>query len=118
MYHKFKVLDSNISPIFGLVMAPCNCTKPSLNLLLFSSFYFFFFFFFQGYNNNNNGLIYGVNSLNPNAKSNIVVIKSSGDGDDGPEYDYSELFPNGTGVTRSSFPDGFLFGAITSSMKV
>eukprot|EP00250_Pteridium_aquilinum_P014750 c22177_g1_i2 orf=188-1795(+) len=31
--------------------------------------------------------------------------------------DYSTLFPNGTGVTRSDFPDGFLFGAITSSMK-
>lgn len=27
------------------------------------------------------------------------------------------LFPNGTGVTRSSFPPDFLFGAITSSMK-
>ncbi|MCO5570076.1 hypothetical protein L7F22_023790 [Adiantum nelumboides] len=27
------------------------------------------------------------------------------------------LFPNGTGVTRADFPEGFLFGAITSAMK-
>ncbi|KAH7438068.1 hypothetical protein KP509_05G103700 [Ceratopteris richardii] len=27
------------------------------------------------------------------------------------------LFPNGTGVTRTDFPEGFLFGAITSAMK-
>ncbi|KAI5064375.1 hypothetical protein GOP47_0021045 [Adiantum capillus-veneris] len=29
----------------------------------------------------------------------------------------SSLFPNGTGVTRAEFPEDFLFGAITSSMK-
>lgn len=27
------------------------------------------------------------------------------------------IFENGTGVTRADFPDGFLFGAITSAMK-
>ncbi|MCO5582750.1 hypothetical protein L7F22_036649 [Adiantum nelumboides] len=33
------------------------------------------------------------------------------------ELSADSLFPNGTGVTRGDFPEGFLFGAITSSMK-
>ncbi|MCO5595517.1 hypothetical protein L7F22_049562 [Adiantum nelumboides] len=33
------------------------------------------------------------------------------------ELSADSLFPNGTGVTRGDFPEGFLFGAITSAMK-
>ncbi|KAI5072333.1 hypothetical protein GOP47_0012439 [Adiantum capillus-veneris] len=87
-------------------LASAVAMAATLSIISFSFLAFFLLFWNGGCSRHTPVMDVGSKRPSPTRKNPPLLSGSS-----------SALFPNGTNITRFDFPQGFLFGSITSSMK-